>query len=209
MLRSGPHALRSTRQRHPFMSDNPHPQADEVEQLLRNAELRDELERYFDESISRVNVQKLTLAAENEFLACMLAWEQAPVLPIYRWFEPELRIPRPEALSDAGLHKILGDVIQKLYQRRIVLDFTDHLSDRELYCMIFRDILPAREKKLEYPSNYLHWDCTGPNGDPDIWLRYYASEEEREEWAECYGQPLPSRETPQYPRNLPGEPDGE
>ena len=69
--------------------------------LLRNAELRDELERYFDESISRVNVQHLTLAAENEFLASMLAWEQAPVLPIYRWFEPELRLPRPEALSDA------------------------------------------------------------------------------------------------------------
>ena len=62
------------------------PQSDEVEQLLRNAELRDELERYFDESISRVNVQQLPLSAENEFLACMLAWEQAPVLPIYRFY---------------------------------------------------------------------------------------------------------------------------
>ena len=64
------------------------PQAEEVDLLLRNAELRDELERYFDESISRVNVQHLTLAAENDFLASMLAWEQAPVLPIYRWFDP-------------------------------------------------------------------------------------------------------------------------
>ena len=45
------------------------PQSDEVEQLLRNAELRDELERYLDESISRVNVQHFSLAAENEFLA--------------------------------------------------------------------------------------------------------------------------------------------
>ena len=42
-----------------------HPQSDEVDQLLRNAELRDELERYFDESISRVNVQHFSLAAEN------------------------------------------------------------------------------------------------------------------------------------------------
>ena len=78
------------------MQNSRHPQPEEVDQLLRNAELRDELDRYFDESISRVNVQHFSLAAENEFLAAMLAWEQAPVLPIYRWFEPELRPPRPE-----------------------------------------------------------------------------------------------------------------
>ena len=60
----------------------------------------------------------------------MLAWEQAPVLPIYRWFEPEMRPPRPESLGDADLHNILWDVVRKLYQKRIVLDFTDHLTDR-------------------------------------------------------------------------------
>ena len=187
------------------MHSSRRPKPDEVEQLLRNAELRDELERYFDESISRVNVQHWTLAKENDFLASMLAWEQAPILPIYRWFEPELRLPRPESLSDADLHQILGEVIRKLFLKRIVLDFTDHLSDRDLYRLIFRDILPAREKKLDYPSNYLHWDCTGPSGDPDIWLRFYASEEEREEWSDCYSQPLPDREVPPYPRILPRE----
>ncbi len=144
------------------------PQSDEVDELMRNAELRDELERYVDESITCVNVHKLTLAAENDFLASMLEWEQAPILPIYRWFEPELRPPRPESLSDVRLEMILWDTIRKLYQKRIVLDFTDHLSDRELYCLIYRDILPAREKKLEHISHYLHWDCTGPSGDPDV-----------------------------------------
>jgi hypothetical protein len=189
------------------MYESRRPQPDEVDQLLRNAELRDELERYFDESISRVNIQHATLAAENEFLACMLAWEQAPVLPIYRWFDPELRLPRPESLGDQDLQKILWDVIRKLYQKRIVLDFTGHLSDRELYLLIYRDILPAREKKIEWPNNYLHWDCTGPNGDPEVWLRYYATDEEREDWSETYGQPLPLTEPLPYPRNLPREPD--
>jgi hypothetical protein len=188
------------------MLDAPRSQPDEVEQLLRNAELRNELERYFDESISRVNIQHLPLAAENEFLASMLAWEQAPVLPIYRWFDPELRPPRPEALSDEDLHLILWEVIQKLFQNRIVLDFTDHLSDRALYCLIFRDILPAREKKIDWPHNYLHWDCTGAGGDPEIWLRHYATEEEREDWAKTYRQPLPPTAPPPHPRNLPHEP---
>jgi len=179
---------------------------DEVEQLLRNAELRDELERYLDESISRVNVQALPLSAENEFLASMLAWEQAPVLPIFKWFEPEMRLPRPEVLQDDDLHQILWDVLHKLFEKRIVLDFTDHLSDRQLYCLIFRDILPAREKKLEAQNNYLHWDCTGLAGDPELWLTYYASEQERDDWAEMYRLPVPPHLDPPYPRRLPREP---
>ena len=182
------------------------PQPEEVEQLLRNAELRNELDRYLDESISRVNVRHLTLAAENEFLACMLAWEQAPVLPIYRWFDTELRPPRPESLDDGDLHLILWDVIQRLFEKRIVLDFTDHLCDRELYTLIFRDILPAREKKLDWPNNYLHWDCSSSNGDPEAWLRYYATEEEREDWATTYRQPLPPKFPMPFPRQLPSEP---
>ncbi len=188
------------------MVDRPHPETNEVEELLRNAELRDELEPYYDESITRVNVHHLPLTVENEYLASMLAWEMAPILPVYRWFEPELRPPRPEVLGDRDLHDILRDIIDKLYEKRIVLDFTDHLSDRELYCLVYRDILPAREKKIDSGTNYLHWDCAGGSGDPEIWLRYYAIDEERDLWAETYRQPLPPKCRPPFPRALPREP---
>ncbi len=188
------------------MVDSRRPRPDEIEELLRNAELRDELEPYYDESISRINVQHLPLTVENEFLASMLAWERAPILPIYRWFEPELRPPRPDVLTDEDLHAILWDVIEKLHEKRIVLDFTDHLSDRQLYCLIYRDILPSREKKIDLGTNYLHWDCSYTNGDPEIWLRYYATREERLAWTEAYRQPLPPRMKPPYPRRLPQDP---
>jgi len=187
------------------MVDSHRPHFEEVEELLRNAELRNELEPFYDESISRINVQHLPLAVENEFLASMLAWEQAPVLPIYRWFDPELRPPRPGSLNDEDLHQILWDVIEKLFEKRIVLDFTDHLSDRELYCLIYRDILPSREKKIDSARNYLHWDCAGADGNPDVWLRYYATDEEREAWAATYRQPLPPTAVPPFPRQLPQE----
>ena len=97
-------------------------------------------------------------------------------------------------------------MIDKLHEKRIVLDFTDHLTDRELYTLIYRDILPAREKKLDSPNNYLHWDCTGVTCDPEVWLMYYASDEERQEWGETYRQPLPPQCASPYPRNLPREP---
>ena len=169
------------------MSDYQPTHADEVEHLLRNAELRNELEPYFDESIHTLDSQRVPTPVENEFLASMLAWERAPVLSIARWFEPELTVPAPEGLDDEQLHDILWDTIRQLFAKRIVLDFTDHLSDRQLYCLIYRDILPSQEKKIEQSKSYLHWDCADVSGDPQIWLRYYASDEDRANWAEEFG----------------------
>ncbi|HKD36926.1 MAG TPA: hypothetical protein VKB78_08990, partial [Pirellulales bacterium] len=130
------------------MSTARRPQPDEVEQLLRNAQLRDELEPYFDESIVQLNVAGLPTPVENEFLASMLAWERAPALPISQWFDPELNLPPPDELDDAQIKERLWETIHKLYSKRIVLDFTDHLTDRALYCLIYRDILPSPEKKV-------------------------------------------------------------
>jgi hypothetical protein len=188
------------------MSTNHKPHPEEVEHLLRNAELRDELEPYCDESIRSVNVDELPTPVENEFLASMLAWERAPILPISQWFEPELRLPHPDSLSSEQLHDVLWQSIHKLYSRRIVLDFTDHLSDRDLYCLIFRDILTCREKKIDSLTNYLHWDCADVGGDPTTWLRYYATDVERRAWAEDFSEPLPPAADPPYPRKLPRRP---
>ena len=77
------------------------PPSDEVDQLLLNARLRDELEPFLDESVHILDCRRLPTPEENEFLAQMLAWERAPVLPISRWFEPELVLPAPDKLSDA------------------------------------------------------------------------------------------------------------
>ena len=141
--------------------------------------------------------------AENEFLASMLAWERAPVLPISQWFQPELTLPSPETLDDERLHDVLWQTIHRLYDQRIVLDFTDHLSDRQLYCLIYRDILTSPEKKVDLPKNYLHWHCLDASDDEATWLRYYASPPERNEWAEQTGDKLPPAQSPPYPRKMP------
>ena len=183
-----------------------HPTSDDIEQLLLNARLRDELEPFCDESFELLDNHRLPTREENEFLASMLAWERAPVLPIAKWFEPELSLPRPETMDDSELHRVLGETLQQLYDHRIVLDFTDHLSDRQPYCLILLDILPSHEKKIDLPRNYLHWHCLDDDHDPEIWLRYYASEEERDAWAEESDLPLPPMETPPYPRRIPRRP---
>lgn len=188
------------------MRNSQNPTSDEVEHLLLNAQLRDELEPYLDESIHVLDVRRLPTQAENEFLASMLAWERAPVLPISKWFQPELQLPHPDLLDEATLLELLDEVIQKLYDQRVVLDFTDHLSDRQLYCLIFRDILPSHEKKIDLPKNFLHWHCLDDSDDAETWLRFYATEAERQGWQEETDLPLPPSEPPPYPRKMPRRP---
>ena len=185
------------------MSEDPHATSDDVEQLMLNARLRDELEPFLDESLEMLNRRQMSTPLENEYLASILAWERAPVLAISKWFEPELVLPHPETLNDQQLYELLWETIHRLYDKRIVLEFTDHLSDRALYCLLIRDILPAPEKKIDVPKNYLHWHCLDRDEDPDTWLRYYATSEEREGWAEENGQELPPAEIPPYPRVMP------
>lgn len=188
------------------MADLRRPQHNDVDLLLVNARLRDELEPFFDEAITRLNVEAVPTNVENAYLESMLAWERAPVLPISRWFEPELRLPPPQTLDDQGLHDLLWDTIQKLFDKRIVLEFTDHLTDRQLYSLIYRDILPSQEKKIESSDRYLHWDCASLGEDMETWLRYYATEEDRCDWSDEWGAPLPPTEIPPYPRQLPRRP---
>jgi len=182
------------------------PISSDVDDLLRNAQLRDALEPLYDESIGRVNAELMSTSSENDFLQSMLEWERAPILPICEWFQPQLHLPAPELLSDERLRGLLYDTIQQLFDKHIVLDFTDHLSDYQLYCLIYRDILPAHEKLIERQQNYLHWDCANIGDDPDVWLRYYASEEDRQAWAEETQGYLPQIEDPPYQRDLPRAP---
>ncbi len=137
----------------------------------------------------------------------MLAWEQAPMAPIARWFSPPLSLPPASLLEDHELREQLWETIEQLFSKRVVLDYADHLSDRELYCLIRRDILPAAIKQVDLPDNYFHWDCSACNSeDVSIWLAYYASEAEREQWAMETGEDLPPRAVPPYPRALPTAP---
>jgi hypothetical protein len=181
-----------------------YPEPEEIDCLLRNAELRDEIEPYLDESIFEIDFRTLPTEAENRFLESMIAWEKAALEPIARWFEPPLALQPACTLDEDQLRERLWETIERLFEKRIVLDFTDHLSDREFYSLIRRDILPAKIKQIDVPDNYVNWDCSATTeGDESVWLVYYASDEEREEWRLEEGRDPPPKLVPPYPRALP------
>ena len=98
-----------------------------------------------------------------------------------------------------------GDVCQSR-DLFCVIRLHDHLTDRQLYTLIYRDILPSPEKKIDNSNNYLHWDCSDAGGDETVWLRFYASDEDRDAYSAETHAALPPKELPPYPRMLPREP---
>ena len=181
-----------------------HPGPEEIECLIRNGELRTAIEPYIDEAVWEIDFRHLPTEAENRFLESMLAWELAPLAPVARWFDPPLAMQPACTLDDDQVRERLLDMIERLHSKRIMLDFTDHLSDRELYSLIRRDILPATLKLVDLPDNFVHWDCSASDDcDPTVWLTFYASDEEREDWRLEEGREPPSRQVPPHPRALP------
>lgn len=176
--------------------------ANDVDVLLRNAQLREAIEPYADESLHVLSLVRWTTEQENEFLEAMLEWETAPVLPIRRWFEPELELPHPNRLSDEAVSQVLYDVLSRLCEKKIVLERTDHLSDRQLYVILYRDILPSPEKHI-CRRDWLCWRCVDEELHPEIWLTYYATERERRKWAEETGKTPPPRRQLPFPRRMP------
>ena len=175
----------------------------EVEHLLLNAQLKQEIEPYVDESVTLVDTRRMPTRLENAFLASMLAWERAPILPIRQWFEPELQLPVPQKLTELQLSEILNTAILMLFEKGISLQYTEHLSDRELYRLILRDILSAEEKRVQLPGRYLHWQCIDSREEVDDWLRYYASDDERADWEDQHCRQAPYRVDPPHPRYVP------
>ena len=80
-----------------------------------------------------------------------------------------------------------------------------HLSDRELYDYLYHDGL--REEAVLFPENpsYAYMiDLTGSGSDEDnqIYLKYYADEEHRRQWAHDWPDDmLPEHEDPPFDRD--------
>lgn len=175
----------------------------DLDLILENAQLRNEMEPYLDESVSLVDLDQMSVRRENEFLSSLLAWEKAPVLPISHWFEPALVMPNHNQLCDTQVKHQLHQAIGRLYEKNIWLIHTDHLSDRMLYGLIQRDILPAQEKKVLLNNKILKWQCLDIVEDEESWLRFYASKEQRDTWHFETGLKLPPKEELPFPRKLP------
>jgi hypothetical protein len=143
---------------------------------------------------------------EEAFLEHILFMEGVEEQPLLDLLENGgLQIPQPASLDDAQLHTKLWEVINGMALLGCYLSSTDHLSDRQLYELLWNDIL--REPTSVCPGNpnaAWHIDILGGCSEEDLQtrLKYYAEEDERLSWAEEFpGTIIPPHEPLPFDRD--------
>ena len=93
-------------------------------------------------------------------------------------------------------------MLDALFELGVVIDQTDHLSDRECYRWLVGDML-LHEMLFSIAGG--HWNVSpiggGSEEDNEIYLRYYADEEDRQRWARDFGVSVPPPEELPYDRD--------
>jgi hypothetical protein len=118
-------------------------------------------------------------------------------------------LPNPDDIPEHEMHDTLWRVIHALWDHGVILYCTDHLSDRELYTLLWTELL--LEDHPVVPDGFpvtTHLDVLGgwSEDDIEVFLRYYADEDDRKTWREEFGKTLPEHVDPPHERDrfLPG-----
>jgi hypothetical protein len=145
----------------------------------------------------------------ESFLQHVLECETAEHKKLREWLAESGYVP-PENLPDDRVSAELRALLDHLAFLGVVVEFADHLSDRELYAWL-TDSEQLSAHIAPIPGNILHFDVIGSGSDQDnrLYLTYYASDEERAEWkAQFPDEELPPRKRPSYSRDVP-KPSGQ
>jgi hypothetical protein len=144
--------------------------------------------------------------ARAQFWMSVAAYEQAPSTTHFQLLkESGIEFPVPESIDDERLATKLWEVIEGLARRRVFLSQTDHLSDRELYTLLWRDLLhePVKDMPLDNSSAW-QIDLLGGGSEEDIYLhlKYYADDATRHQWlADFPDDKMPEHEQPPFDRD--------
>jgi hypothetical protein len=144
--------------------------------------------------------------AAAQFWLSVAAYEQSPWTTHFQELvDAGGDLPAPDSMDERQLAAKLSEVIEALAGMRVFLSQTDHLSDRELYTLLWGDTLrePVKNMPLDESSAW-HIDLLGGGGEEDtrLYMKYYADEETRRHWlADFPDDEVPPHEEPPYDRD--------
>lgn len=97
------------------------------------------------------------------------------------------------AFDDQALAAKIREIVETLGELGMAIEFTDHLTDRELYRWLVGDML--LQEIILGGSGFWHVSPIGGYSEEDIQihLQYYASDEDRREWEEDFGEKAPPK----------------
>ena len=170
------------------MTDNPYSPEDEadVDREIHIEKMKRELDEIADGKMLSGSFGPVPSKIEEAFLEQALTYERAELDTNFnRLVQSGVALPPVAELDDAALSVKLAEVIRELGELRCFRQDTDHLSDRELYDWLWRSGLRDESPEMSgMPDGAWHTSPIGGCSEEDtsIWLKYYASEDERAQW---------------------------
>jgi hypothetical protein len=176
-----------------------------IDQVLRINDLKHQVAQLSEDALIESVPAAVPLDVEEQFWKNVVAYESASMITHRALLaEDGVKPPPSKKISDTNLPDELWKLIRGFANRNIFLGGTDHLSDRALYELLVGTILDEETENLPNTSG---WQCHvtiyeyGVPGQEDgqtTYLRYYADQGDREEWAREYPdmEPPPSEELP-------------
>lgn len=150
--------------------------------------------------------EELSPEMEEGFLQGVIAYESAALTTHYKQLEEAgVELPAPETMDDEKLTAKLWEVIEALARKRVFLESTNHLNDRELYTVLWSDELREEIPDMVF-DEYSAWhiDLIGSGSDEDtyLWMKYYADDKTRRRWMKDWPDyEMPDHEDPPYDRD--------
>lgn len=194
--------------RHFAMYHNPHEPDEEadIDREIRIERMKREIEQIAAGKMYSGSCEPVSSRMEEAFLKQVLAYERAEFdTNSNRLVQRGVAMPTTAELDDTALRAKLRDIIRELGELRCFLHDTDHLSDRELYDWLWSSSLRDDTPDLSgMPDGAWHTSPIGAGDHEDtvIWLKYYATEEERQRWHVDYPfDPMPAHEVLPFDRD--------
>lgn len=188
------------------MSTNDRNRDDKSEQRDRIDELKRQAERAAGCQMSAWESDTLSLDEREQFWRRVVEYESAPLTTDFQQLtEAGLELPEPDAMDDEQLTSKLWELIRALARMGVFITQTNHLSDRELYGLLWRDEL--RHETPMLPNNggsAWHLDLLGGWSETDIYLylKHYADEDSRQQWRVDFPDyDIPAHEDAPYDRD--------
>ncbi len=188
------------------MPKNPIENKESTDRQAHIQDLQRRAEAFVSDELSFFESEELPQALREQFWEYVVAYEEAERITSFDLLvQGGVALPAPEELDDMQLNAKLWEVIRGLALLRIFLYSTNHLSDRELYEELWHEELRVENPDMPIDENYAcHIDLVGSGSEEDaeLYLRYYADEETRNQWAKDWPNTIiPAHEAPPYDRD--------
>lgn len=175
-----------------------------MEQDERIEQLKEAARRLSGGRMHSFGIDDLPPDTAEHFLRHVVAFETAPTTAEFdRLTADGVPPPPPEEGPDRAIGVVLWRVVFGLARHRVFLSSTNHLGDRDLYAVVWHTVL--REEVTVMPDGDeggWHVDVPGEDPESTVFLTYYASDQDREQWQRHFpGIVMPARRPPPHDRD--------